>query len=108
MTEDINPKTNAKIIFKESLEVPFKQILTNAGLEYELMKQKIKNNQFQKIYNVQTEKWEDVKLASVFDSYNITIESLKNAVSIMLFTTTSLVINEYKNNTNKENEYTEL
>lgn len=110
LAENINPKTNAEIIFKEALEVPFKQILTNAGLEYESIKQEIKNNQFQKIFNVQTEKWEDIKLTSVFDSFNVTIESLKNAVSIatMLFTTTSLVINEYINNANKEKEYNEI
>ncbi len=110
IAEKIKAKTTAETIFKKALEVPFQQILANAGLDNKAIKQEIINNQFQKIYNVKTEKWEDVKNSSVLDSYNVTIESLKNAVSIatMLLTTTSLVINEYVNNSNKENEYNEL
>lgn len=110
VAEQIKGNTNAEKIFKSALEVPFKQILINSGMEFETLKKEIINNHFQKIFNVQKEKWEEINFSSVFDSFYVTTEALKNAVSIatMLFTTNSLVINEYTNNVNKENEYTEI
>lgn len=110
IAERIKPNSNAKVILKDALEVPFKQILINAGIDYEIIKKEMQNNNFKKIYNVQSEAWEESNSTSVLDSFNVTIESLNNAISIatMLFTTTSLVINEYNNNVGKENEYTEI
>lgn len=110
VAEQIKGNTNAEKIFKSALEVPFKQILINSGMEFEILRKEIINNHFQKIFNVQKEKWEEINSSSVFDSFHVTTEALKNAVSIatMLFTTNSLVINEYTNNINKENEYTEI
>lgn len=110
VANQIKGDTNAERIFKEALEVPFKQILTNAGVEFKPIKEEIQNSDFQKVYNIQKEKWEEPNSSSVIDSFHVTIQSLKNAVSIatMLFTTNSLVINEYTNNVNKENEYTEI
>lgn len=110
IASQIEAKTNAEFIYKEALETPFKQILTNAGINFEPIKEEMKKNDFQKIFNVQKEKWEESHSTSVLDSFHVTLESLKNAVSIatMLFTTSSLVINEYTNNARKEQEYTEI
>ena len=51
--------------------------------------------------------WEESVNSKVIDPYLVVRHSLINANSIagMLITTTSLIINEYKNNYNKENEY---
>lgn len=108
--ELLNEKNKSDSILKSALEIPFNQILTNAGINFNTIKKDMINNKFKKIYNVKEEKWEDASSSSILDSFNVTCEALKNAVSIatMLMTTTSLVINEYKNNINKENEYTEL
>ena len=52
----------------------------------------------------------NVRNTNIVDPTEVVINSLKNACSIagMLLTTTSLVINEYKNNFNKEYNYNEL
>ncbi len=110
LAAEIKGKTNAETIFKKSLEMPFIKILTNAGIDYSPILEEITKANYQKIYNVQKEKIEDVKSSSILDSFNVVASSLINATSIatMLLTTTSLVINEYQNNCNKTNEYTEL
>lgn len=110
MANELNPNNNAEIIFKEALEKPFCKILTNAGIDASKVLEDIKKEHYQKIYNVNEDKLESVETTSVLDSFNVVKSSLINATSIatMLFSTTSLVINEYKNNANKTNEYTEI
>lgn len=102
--------TDADIIIKKALEKPFFQILQNADInEFEIYEQ-IKNSNFQKLYNINTNTYEEIKITSVLDPTEVIINSLSNACSIagMLLTTSSLIINEYPNNLNKQNEYNEL
>ncbi len=110
LASELNSKNNAEAIFKEALEMPFTKILTNAGIDSSFIKEEIKKADYQKIYNINQERFESIKNTSVLDSFSVVTSSLINATSIatMLFTTTSLVINEYQNNANKANEYTEL
>ena len=102
--------TDADIIIKKALEKPFFQILQNAGInEFEIHEQ-IKKSNFQKLYNINTNTYEDIKTTSVLDPTEVIINSLSNACSIagMLLTTSSLIINEHQNNLNMQNEYNEL
>lgn len=110
LASEIKGKTDAETIFKNSLKTPFIKILTNAGIEYSSILEEIKKANYQKIYNVKEEKLEEKDASSVLDAFHVVASSLVNATSIatMLFTTTSLVINEYQNNVNKTSEYTEL
>lgn len=92
-------------IWKNALKNPFEQILKNAGLDYLDIEDKIKKDNYKSIFNVALDKWESIFETQVIDPYLVMHEALINAVSIagMLITTTSLVINECKNN--KESEY---
>ncbi len=92
-------------IWKNALKNPLEQILKNAGLDYLDIEEKIKKENYKSIFNVALDKWENISETQVIDPYLVIHEALINAVSIagMLITTTSLIINEYKNN--KENEY---
>lgn len=96
-------------IFKDALQEPFKQIMNNSGLDVNVIEEEIINNNFQKLFNVNTNNYENVKSTLVLDPYEVVINSLINATSIagMLLTTTSLVINEYSNNI-KNNDFNEL
>jgi len=110
IAEEIEANDEVKAIFKAALQKPFFQILENAGLDSSKIYQEIKKNDFQKIYNVNTEKFENVTHSSIIDPFQVTKTTLCNATSIatMLFTTKSLVINEHENQLNKTTEYTEL
>lgn len=97
-------------ILKQALEKPFRQILYNAGLESKDIYEAIKNSNFEKIYNVLTDEYEDVVASNVLDATLVIKNSLINAVSIasMLLTTTSLIINEYNNDKNNLNVFNEI
>lgn len=97
-------------IFKEALEMPFKQILSNAGLDNEEVLKRLEQENMQVLYNVATEEYESILNTEVIDVYKVVKQALENACSIatMLLTTTSLIINEHQENLNKTSEYTEL
>ncbi len=98
---------DASKIWQETLKMPFEQILTNAGLNFFDIQTKLEKEKFKFIYNISNDTWEESINSKVIDPYLVVRHSLINANSIagMLITTTSLIINEYKNNYNKENEY---
>lgn len=106
----ISNELNDNSILKNSLEKPFNQILYNAGLEPEELYKQIKISNFEKIYNVLTNEYEDVIFSNVLDATLVIKNSLINAVSIasMLLTTTSLIINEYNNDKNNLNVFNEI
>ena len=87
-------------IMKTALSKPFKQIMENAGENIELRKNDIKKSNYQKAYNFNTRKYEDIINTSIIDPYLVAVEAIKNALSIasMLLTTNYLVINESNNN----------
>jgi len=97
-------------ILKIALTKPIIQILENAGLEKDKILNTIKENNYEILYNIKKDTYENVLETEVLDTTEVLINSLKNAISIagMLLTTTSLIINEYQNNINKANDYNEL
>lgn len=99
-----------KKIFKNSLSSPFEQIIYNGGGDIKLIKQNIKELNYDVLYNLNTENFESVKNTKIIDPTKVVINSLLAATSIasMLLTTTSLIINERRNNIDVANEYNEL
>ena len=97
-------------ILKIALTKPIKQILENAGLEQDKILKIIKENNYDILYNVKNDTYENIFNTEVLDTTEVIINSLKNASSIagMLLTTTTLIINEYQNNLNNLNNYNEL
>lgn len=110
IAENIESNSNAAIIFKNALKAPFIQIMQNAGLDEKEIINEIKISNYKKIYNIKTQTYDDINKTQVIDPYLVVVNSLINATSIagMLLTTTSLVINEYKNELNKQAEFNEV
>ena len=106
----LNENNMAERIWKESLQIPFKQLMENSGLNYETIQKKLEQNKFNLVYNVFEDRYEKSERSYVIDSYKVVINSLVNACSIasMLITTNSLVINEKLNNLNKINDYGDI
>ena len=78
--------------------------MTNVKIKYlktlfheNKIKDYIKSNNFQKIYNIINDMYESVDDTSVLDPTSVVINSLVNATSIasMLLTTTSIIVNEH-------------
>jgi len=97
-------------ILKDALKEPLKTILINSGLNEKKIIEYIKNNNYNKVYNVNTNSYEDISKTKVVDTYKVIKSCITNSISIagMLLTTQSLVINERVNNLNKINDYNEL
>lgn len=90
-------------IYKVALKTPLMQILINAGIENNVLKNII-DSKYNKLYNVNTFEYENVDNTEVLDSLDVVINSLINATSIagMLLTTNSLIINENDNKINDD------
>lgn len=103
----LNENNMVEKIWKESLKKPFKQLMDNTGLDYKNVIGSIEQEQYNLIYNVYEDCYEEADKSYVVDSYKVVLNSLVNACSIasMLITTNSLVINEKINNLNKIDEY---
>ncbi len=90
---------NVEGIFKYALKMPFNQILINSGLNPDEVIKKITDSNFNFVYNINSG-YESIKDTSIIDSTSVIINSLINATSTagMLLSTSSLVINEVKDN----------
>lgn len=110
ISDNLNPQNEGDEILKNSLIMPIKQIISNAGLDYNLIIDEIRKYNYNKLYNIKTNTFENITKTCVIDPAEVVINSLKNACSIagMLLTTSNLVINEYKNPLNKINDFNEL
>ncbi len=110
ISEDLDVITAGDKILKEALSIPFKQIMINAGEDIEEKLKILKNENYQKVFNINNDSWELAKNTEVIDSKNVVINTIQNAVSIasMLITTTSLIINEHNNVSEKISDYTEM
>ena len=110
IANDLQVTNEASKIWQDALKKPLEQILKNAGVGFENILKQIEKENYNKIFNVSNDTWEEREKTKVIDPYLVVQHSLASATSIagMLLTTTSLIINEYKNNLNKENEYNEL
>lgn len=100
--ENLETKNNGSTILKEALDKPFMQILENVGVNPNEIYNKIKETDFNVIYNALENNLEPISKTKVIDPTNVLIATLRNAVSIagMLLTTSSLIINEFKENNN--------
>ena len=94
--DKLDEKNTGFKILKESLEVPFLQIMDNAGVNGNEIISNIKKNNYKSIYNIKEEKYENIEDSSIIDPTLVVITSFKNAVSIasMLLTTKCVVIND--------------
>ena len=110
ISDMLNNNSDIEKLYKDVLKTPFEQILTNAGIDYVNVANKVRNSNYKIIFNVKTNEFENVNETNIIDPYEVIINSLKNAVSIssMLLTTSSLVINEQTNITNNINDYNEI
>ena len=85
-------------VYKTALKTPLKQILLNAGVGDNILKNIIDSN-YTMLYNASTFEYENIETTMVLDSLDVVVNSLINATSIagMLLTTNSLIINENNN-----------
>ncbi len=83
-------------IIKNALNKPFEKIMENAGENAIVRKNDIILANYEKIFNLESLKYEDINNSKVIDPVLVLIEALKNSVSIagMLLTTNYLIINE--------------
>lgn len=102
--------TNGDKLLKQALLKPFEQIMVNAGINKIDVLRKIEESNYQKLYNVTLDRFENINNTEILDSSGVVINSLGSAVSItgLLLTTTSIIVNEQTNNLNKINDYNEL
>ena len=93
-------------IIKEALTKPFEILIESVGLNKETIKKQIKKENYNIIYNIKTNNYENTKETKIIDSYNVVIETIKNASSIanMLLNISSIVINEQKIESNISEE----
>ena len=105
ISEELESNNIASKIIKESLKIPFHKIMENAGVSSLEIYDTIQKSNYNLIYNIDTDTFENIHNTKIVDALNVVKESLKNAVSIssMLLTTNYLVINEKE--INKNNYY---
>lgn len=110
ISNEINDKTLGDQIIKSTLQIPFEQIINNAGLNLDEIKNEIIKNNFELLYNINTNEYEKIQNTEVLDSTLVLINAITSASSIatMLLTTNCLVINEYQNNLNKQVDYLDI
>lgn len=103
----ISSTLSADSILKEALKEPFKQILRNASEDEEKIEQEIIKSAYTNLYNSSTREYENILTTKILDSTMVLIKALTNACSIatLLFTTESLIINEYDQKLLPNNEY---
>ena len=88
-------KNTADKIMQEALKSPIIQILKNSNVNYKKILNKIKDNNYQIIYNAKNKTFESITDTNVLDNTLVLTKALTNAISIatLLLTTTHLVIN---------------
>ena len=96
-------------IIKQTLTKPFEILIESVGLNSKTIENKIREENYNTIYNVKSNNFENSKETKIIDSYNVVIETIKNASSIanMLLNISSIIINEnnfYKTNNNFTDE----
>jgi chaperonin GroEL len=86
-------KIGANIVSK-ALEAPLRQIANNAGVEGDVVVEKIKESDFSIGYNALTGKYEDLIATGIIDPAKVVRTSLQNAASIagLVLTTEALVV----------------
>lgn len=95
--EDPEEKLGADIIQK-ALVAPASLIAQNAGIEGEVVVEKIKSSDWEIGYNAMTDKYENLVEAGVIDPAKVTRCALQNAASVagMVLTTQAIVVEKPK------------
>jgi chaperonin GroEL len=80
-------------IVKKALEEPLKMIANNAGVEGNIVVEKVKEKKGAYGFNAQTEQYEDMIAAGVIDPTKVTRFALQNAASVasLMLTTQCMV-----------------
>ncbi|KAJ8559600.1 hypothetical protein K7X08_003658 [Anisodus acutangulus] len=97
--EDPDEKLGADIVQK-ALVAPASLIAQNAGVEGEVVVEKIKASKWKMGYNAMTDKYEDLVEAGVIDPAMVTRCALQNAASVagMVLTTQAIVVDKKMSN----------
>ncbi|XLS83729.1 hypothetical protein HN51_033895 [Arachis hypogaea] len=95
--EDADERLGADIVQK-ALVSPASLIAQNAGIEGEVVVEKIKNSEWEVGYNAMTDKYENLVEAGVIDPAKVTRCALQNAASVagMVLTTQAIVVEKAK------------
>ncbi|XP_025684935.2 ruBisCO large subunit-binding protein subunit alpha [Arachis hypogaea] len=95
--EDADERLGADIVQK-ALVAPASLIAQNAGIEGEVVVEKIKNSEWEVGYNAMTDKYENLVEAGVIDPAKVTRCALQNAASVagMVLTTQAIVVEKPK------------
>uniref|UniRef100_A0A2P2Q446 RuBisCO large subunit-binding protein subunit alpha n=1 Tax=Rhizophora mucronata TaxID=61149 RepID=A0A2P2Q446_RHIMU len=95
--DDADERLGAEIVQK-ALVSPASLIAQNAGMEGEVVVEKIKNSEWEIGYNAMTDKYEDLLKAGVIDPAKVTRCALQNAASVagMVLTTQAIVVEKPK------------
>lgn len=107
IASEVKKDSTASKILSQALLKPFEQIMENAGENVDKIKKVIEEKNYELVYNIHSQKYEELNNTNVIDSFSVITYSLINACSIasMLITTTSLIINEKENNLDKISDY---
>ncbi|XP_010241851.1 PREDICTED: ruBisCO large subunit-binding protein subunit alpha-like isoform X1 [Nelumbo nucifera] len=91
--EDADERLGADIVQK-ALVAPASLIAHNAGVEGEVVVEKIKDSEWEMGYNAMTDKYENLMEAGVIDPAKVTRCALQNAASVagMVLTTQAIVV----------------
>ena len=95
ISEKLEPRNTADVILSNALKEPLIQILKNSNVDYPEILKKIRDNDYQILYNAKNKTFESITDTNVLDSFLVLSSALKNAISIssLLLTTSHLVIN---------------
>ncbi|MBA0836234.1 hypothetical protein Goarm_008466 [Gossypium armourianum] len=95
--EDADERLGADIVQK-ALVAPASLIAQNAGMEGEVVVEKVKSSQWEVGYNAMTDKFENLLEAGVIDPAKVTRCALQNASSVagMVLTTQAIVVEKPK------------
>ncbi|CAD5197002.1 ruBisCO large subunit-binding protein subunit alpha [Musa acuminata AAA Group] len=95
--EDADERIGADIVQK-ALVAPAALIADNAGVEGEVVVEKIKDSEWEIGYNAMTDKYENLVEAGVIDPAKVTRCALQNAASVagMVLTTQAIVVDKPK------------
>ncbi len=98
ISEELIIENTADKILKEALKAPLIQILNNSNTDYQNILKKIKDNNYQILYNAKNKTFESIADTNVLDSILVLNSALKNAISIasLLLTTSHLIINTFQ------------
>ncbi|XP_062082215.1 ruBisCO large subunit-binding protein subunit alpha isoform X2 [Humulus lupulus] len=95
--EDADERLGADIVQK-ALLAPASLIAQNAGVEGEVVVEKIKSSEWEQGYNAMTDKYENLVDAGVIDPAKVTRCALQNSASVagMVLTTQAIVVEKAK------------